>query len=138
MNEVFEYKTKIIESHLDSFGHVNNANYLKLFEEARWDFITQRGHGLDYVLAKKVGPVILDLNLRFKHELKNRDDITIVSQVSEIKSSKIYVIEQKMMRADGKLAAIAQFTAGFFDLNERKLITPEPSWLTALGITNTN
>lgn len=134
MNEVFEYKTKILESHLDSFGHVNNANYLKLFEEARWDFITKNGHGLDFVLEKKVGPIILDLNLRFKHELKNREDILIQSQVIEVKSSKIYIIEQKMMREDGKLVAIAQFTAGFFDLQARKLITPEAGWVKALGI----
>lgn len=134
MNEIFEYKTKILESHLDSFGHVNNANYLKLFEEARWDFITKNGHGLEYVLEKNVGPIILDLNLRFKYELKNRDEIIIYSQVIEVKSSKIYVIEQKMMRADGKLAAIAQFTAGFFDLAVRKLISPEPGWIKALGI----
>ena len=134
MNDIFEYKTKILESHLDSFGHVNNANYLKLFEEARWDFITKNGHGLDYVLEKKVGPIILDINLRFKHELKNRDEIHITSQVIEVKNSKIYVIEQKMMREDGKLAAHALFTAGFFDLAERKLIAPETSWVRALGI----
>lgn len=134
MNEIFEYKTRIIESHLDSFGHVNNANYLKLFEEARWDFITKNGHGLDYVLEKKVGPIILDLTLRFKHELKNREEIQILSQVIEVKNSKIYIIEQRMMKMDGKLAAIAQFTAGFFDLQERKLITPEPGWIKALGI----
>ncbi|SRR5690606_17426786 len=134
MNEIFEYKTRILESHLDSFGHVNNANYLKLFEEARWDFITQNGHGLEYVLEKRVGPIILDLNLRFKHELKNREEIQILSQVIEVKNSKIYIIEQKMMKQDGRVAAIAQFTAGFFDLNERKLITPEPGWIKALGI----
>ena len=107
---------------------------LKLFEEARWDFITKNGHGLDYVLEKKVGPIILDINLRFKHELKNRDEIHITSQVIEVKNSKIYVIEQKMMREDGKLAAHALFTAGFFDLAERKLIAPETSWVRALGI----
>ena len=134
MNDIFEYRTKILESHLDSFGHVNNANYLKLFEEARWDFITKNDHGLDHVLEKQVGPIILDLTLRFKNELKNRDEITITSQVVEVKNSKIYVIEQKMLRADGKIAAHALFTAGFFDLKERKLITPPEGWTQALGI----
>lgn len=134
MNEIFEYRTKILESHLDSFGHVNNANYLKIFEEARWDFITSSGYGLTYVLEKKVGPIILDLNLRFKSELKNRDEIKITSQVIEVKNPKIYVIEQKMIKDDGAVAAIAHFTAGFFDLEARKLITPEPGWIKALGI----
>ncbi len=41
-----EYQLLIHEGHLDSFGHVNNATYLNLFEEARWDWITARGYGL--------------------------------------------------------------------------------------------
>jgi len=46
----FEYEVQIKEMHLDSFGHVNNAAYVMLYEEARWDFITRNGFGLDYVL----------------------------------------------------------------------------------------
>ena len=41
LNEVFEYELVIKECHLDSFGHVNNAIYVQLYEEARWDFITK-------------------------------------------------------------------------------------------------
>ena len=36
----FIYHTQIKEKDLDTLGHVNNAKYLELFEEARWDFIT--------------------------------------------------------------------------------------------------
>ena len=32
------YKLRIIETHLDMFGHVNNATYLQIFEEARDGF----------------------------------------------------------------------------------------------------
>ena len=35
---MFSYKVKIRESHLDTLGHVNNAVYLVLFEEARWAY----------------------------------------------------------------------------------------------------
>lgn len=133
-NTVFEYEVLIREMHLDSFGHVNNAAYVMLYEEARWDFITKNGFGLDYVLKHQVGPVILDLNVRFKRELKNRETIKILSKTIEIISPKIMVLEQTMVRTDGKVASEATFTVGFFDMKARKLIDANPDWLKAVGI----
>lgn len=130
----FEYEVLIKEMHLDSFGHVNNAAYVMLYEEARWDFITKNGFGLDYVLKNQIGPVILDLQVRFKRELKNRETIKIISKTVQIISPKIMVLEQKMVKTDGKVASEASFTVGFFDLKERKLIEANSDWLHAVGI----
>lgn len=133
-NLVFEYEVQIKELHLDSFGHVNNAAYLVLYEEARWDFITNNGFGLDHILKYQVGPVILDLSLRFKRELKNRDTIRITSKTIEILSPKIMVLEQQMIKSDGKVASEARFTIGFFDMKARKLVDASPDWLKAIGV----
>ena len=48
-NRTHEYPLLIVERHLDTFGHVNNATYLELFEEARWDWLQQNGYGLDEI-----------------------------------------------------------------------------------------
>lgn len=133
-NIVFEYEVLIREFHLDSFGHVNNAAYVMLYEEARWDFITKNGFGLDYIQKNQIGPVILDLSVRFKRELKNRERIKITSRTIEIVSPKIMVLEQNMIKADGKVASEAKFTVGFFDMKERKLIDANPDWLHACGV----
>ncbi len=133
-NTIFEYEVLIREMHLDSFGHVNNAAYVMLYEEARWDFITKNGFGLDYVIEHQVGPVILDLKVRFKRELKNRETIKITSRTVEIVSPKIMVLEQLMLKSDGKVASEASFTVGFFDMKARKLIDASPEWLKAVGI----
>ena len=68
-NPIYEYELTILEQHLDTFGHVNNAVYLTLYEEARWDFITKNNLGLKEILDKKIGPVLLDVQLTFKAEL---------------------------------------------------------------------
>lgn len=133
-NKVFEYEVLIREMHLDSFGHVNNAAYVMLYEEARWDFITKNGFGLDYIQKNQVGPVILDLKVRFKRELKNRESIKITSKTIEIISPKIMVLEQAMIKSDGKLASDATFTVGFFDMKERKLVNASPEWMKAIGL----
>ena len=134
MNEIFEYKVEIRENHLDSFGHVNNAVYVQLYEEARWDFITKNGFGLDRIQKDQVGPVLLDLKVRFKREIKNREMILITSQSIEVVSPKIMVLEQKMIKADGKVASEAIFTVGFFDMKQRKLIDASADWMRAVGI----
>jgi YbgC/YbaW family acyl-CoA thioester hydrolase len=133
-NTTFEYEVLIHEVHLDSFGHVNNAAYVMLFEEARWDFITKNGFGLDYIQKHQVGPVILDLKVRFKREIKNRERIKIISRTVELISSKIIVLEQSMINSAGKIASDALYTVGFFDLKERKLINASQEWLSAIGI----
>lgn len=119
---------------MDSFGHVNNAIYVQLYEEARWDFITKNGFGLDVIQRDQVGPVLLDLQVKFKREIKNREVIKITSQAIEVMNSKMLVLGQKMVKSDGKIASEALFTVGFFDMKERKLIHASAEWLKAVGI----
>lgn len=134
-NPIYEYDLTILENHLDTFGHVNNANYLTLYEEARWDFITKNNLGLKEILETKIGPVLLDLNLTFKAELKNRDKIKIVSQArAEMRNKFVMLLDQKMIKEDGKIASTLTLSVGLMDLNARKLISPTPEWLKALGL----
>lgn len=129
----FEYDKQILEQNLDTFGHVNNAMYLVMYEEARWDFITKNGKGLSEIIEKKIGPVLLEMQLTFKAELKNREKIKIVSRCLEMKNKYVMVLEQKMYKEDGKLASTLILSCGLMDLNERKLIIPDEAWLVALG-----
>lgn len=133
-NTLFEYNVVIKESHLDSFGHMNNGAYVQLYEEARWDFITKNGFGLDVILRDQVGPVLLDLQVRFKREIQNRESITIQSQAREVINSRIMILEQKMINGEGKVASEAVFTVGFFDMKKRKLVDASAEWLRAVGI----
>ncbi len=134
-NPIFEYHKEILEQHLDTFGHVNNAVYLSLYEEARWDFITKNNLGLKEILETKIGPVLLDLQLTFKAELKNREVIKITSQArSELRNKFVMVLDQRMIKADGKTASTLTISVGLMDLNQRKLIPPTPEWLKALGL----
>lgn len=127
-----EYEMMIKESHLDTFGHVNNAKYLEILEEARWDLITKNGYGLKEIMSKKQGPVILEVNLKFRKELKNREKIKISTAMSR-HDGKIGYIEQTILNEKGETAAIAVFTYAFFDLKERKIIAPTAEWLIAIG-----
>jgi acyl-CoA thioester hydrolase len=134
LGPVHEYPLLIREAHLDTFGHVNNATYLAILEEARWELITRNGYGLDEVVRRRIGPTILEINLKFQRELKNRQQITIRTWM-ESYAGKIGKVVQQIVDADGNLCCEALFTIALFDLSARKLIPPTPEWIKALGLT---
>ncbi|MEO5968311.1 MAG: acyl-CoA thioesterase [Bdellovibrionia bacterium] len=127
------YPLTILESHLDTFGHVNNAAYLQIFEEARWDLITGNGYGLDYILECGLGPVILEVNLRFHKELKLRKKVVIETTLKAY-DKMLATIVQKIVDADGQNYCSAEFRFGLFDLKARKLVLPTPAWLNGIGV----
>jgi thioesterase-3 len=131
--EIHKYSIVILEKHLDTFGHVNNATYLEILEEARWDFITERGYGFQKIQETGQGPVILGINMKFIKEIKLRQKIIVESQTVSYKG-KIASLRQAMLNETGELMFEARLTFGFFDLTDRKLITPTPEWLKAIGI----
>ena len=131
--DVFEYKFQVLESDLDSFGHVNNANYLRLFENARWDLMTSRGYTMKEVHERQIGPVVLEISMKFKRELKNREHVVIKSHVLQ-HAGKITTLRQIMINEKGEEACVADFVFGLFDLKARKLIEYTPEWNHVLGL----
>lgn len=128
----------IHEAHLDTFGHVNNAAYLQLFEQARWEWITNNGYGLQQIRETQQGPTILHCSLEFKREITNRQELVIHSWVGSY-AGKIAEVNQEMWRfaeqgVEPILCCSAKFVMGLFDLSQRKLIAPTPRWLACLGL----
>ena len=126
-----EYRVHIVESHLDTFGHVNNATYLQLFEEARWDLITGRGYGLQTIRETRLGPVILEAHVKFRREVTNRETITIVTAL-ESYQGKIGSLRQRVRKEDGALACDALFTCALWDIDARKMVEATPAWAHAV------
>ncbi len=128
----FTYNFAVLERHLDTFGHMNHATYLQIFEEARWEFITERGYGLDKITETQIGPTILDANIRYKRELRLRERVTIQSICPEYRG-KIGKVYQRMLKENGEEAATLEITVGLFDMRARRLVVATKEWLHALG-----
>jgi len=133
-NAIFEYPILIREHHLDTFGHVNNAKYLEIFEDARWELISQNGFALEEIHKKQIGPIVLGVEVHFKKELRVREEINVTTQCTSFEG-KIGKLLQKMIKKNGEEACLATFTFGLFDFKTRKLIPPTPDWFKAIGLT---
>lgn len=135
--EKFYYPLTIREYHLDTFGHVNNAAYLQICEEARWELITARGFGLNTIIKTGLGPTIVEINMKFKKEIRLRQQITIASQTLSYKK-KIAVLLHEILNENNEVLFEATITFGLFDVKERKLVLPTPEWLYAVGFEKDN
>ncbi len=135
MSTQFTYETTILEHHLDTFGHVNNATYLEIYEEARWDFATKNGYGFDRIKTEKVGPVIVEAHIHFRRELFNREKILIRSQSTGMINTFLMGMKQWIEKSDGEVASRVEIVVGLFDLEKRALIKPTADWLSAVGET---
>lgn len=135
LSPVFEFPVVIRETDLDTFGHVNNAVYLRLFEEARWEIVSTRGYDLKYVQDSRIGPTILEVRLQFRREIVNREKIVIKTWVASVQR-KTMTLRQVMVNEKGEEACLADFVIGLFDLSARKLIDPTPEWRKAVGLTS--
>lgn len=133
MTKLAEYPLLVRESHVDSLGHMNNATYLAVFEEARWEVITRNGYGFGEVHQRGQSPVILEVNLKFLKEVRLREQIRITTELVDY-PGKVGHLKQQMIKPDGGVAAEAVFTFGLFDLKQRKLIEPTPEWRKAVGL----
>jgi thioesterase III len=129
-----EYDLLIREQHLDTFGHVNNAKYLEILEEARWELITANGYGLAEVVRRRLGPTIVEINLRFQRELRNRQRIKIKTWIDSY-PGKVGRLVQQIWDQDGNLCCEGVFVIGLFDVAARKLVLPTPEWIKAMGLT---
>lgn len=132
---LFEYTFRVDETHLDTFGHMNHATYLQMFEQARWEFITERGYGLKDIVKRQIGPTILQANVVFKRELLLREHITIQTTSVEW-SGKIGKVRQQMVNSENKVCSELELTLGMFDMQKRKLMDPPEDWLYAIGAVN--
>jgi thioesterase III len=128
----FFYDFTVDQGLLDDYGHVNNARYLDLYEEARWDILDKSGYGQEMVIKSRMGPVILEVNVRFKSELLTGQKIRIETS-SRKRNDMIFYFDQVMINDAGKEASRAVFTCALFDLEKRKMVKPDEGWLKAFG-----
>jgi thioesterase-3 len=132
--EIFKYPLQIREHHLDTFGHVNNATYLQMLEEARWELLFSRGIHLKQIQEAQIGPVVLECHIKFLKEITLRQAILIESQMISYEK-KVGLMRQDIWDEDNALCCQCKLSFGIIDMNTRKLIVPNEEWLHAVGIT---
>lgn len=130
----YRYLTTVSLQQIDVLGHLNNAAYLAIFEAARWDVLREAGVAWDTLVALGVSPVILEINLKFRREVRDGEALVIESTFTRT-GLRRFVAHQKMTDESGKLRASADLVGTFFDVVNRRIVDAPDALLQALGLT---
>jgi len=97
----------------DSYGHVNNANYLNYLEYARCDWLKALGFDYPAMVKAGYGIYVVRVEIDYKKPAFNEDELLIVSR-PEKKGAVSGVISQEIFRGE-ELLAKAKVTWAFVD-----------------------
>lgn len=118
-----EYKRKIFGYECDIYGHLNNANYLHLYEEARADALEQMGLAVRELNKSGYHIYLTSIELTFKKGIPLEEIVTIKSSINEMnRVSTIW--EQKIYNCKNELCNTA-IVKGVFVKNGKPVRLPK-------------
>ncbi|WP_326665279.1 acyl-CoA thioesterase [Streptomyces sp. NBC_00385] len=117
---------------LDTQGHLNQAVYLQYAEHARWELLRAAGLPQEKLLADGVGPVALEVTVKFRRELRGGERVRVSCRF-DYGQGKTFTIAQQILKEDGTVAAEITGVAGILDLTTRRLVADPGGRLAALA-----
>ena len=121
----------------DSYGHVNNANYLNYLEYARYQFLKDAGFNYENAVEKGYGIFIARIEIEYKKPAIT-DDILTIKSWSVKKGAVSGTLAQKIYRKEEILAS-AKVTWAFVDVKTGSPVKIPKEWdLPGLYPTNAN
>ncbi|MBO6516917.1 MAG: acyl-CoA thioesterase [Bacteroidia bacterium] len=110
--------------HCDAYGHVNNARYLELLEEARWEALV-KNDVLKHFEALGLQFFIVNVNISFKKPVVPNDLADVQTSVKEFGRMSITFLQE--IYVDNALTTQADVTFVLFDTKASKptSLTPE-------------
>lgn len=117
---------------LDTQGHLNQAVYLQYAEHARWELLRAAGLPQEKLLADGVGPVALEVTVKFRKELRGGERVRVSCRFA-YGQGKTFTVAQEILKEDGTVAAEITGVAGVLDLATRRLVADPAGRLAALA-----
>ncbi|MBT3755924.1 MAG: acyl-CoA thioesterase [Candidatus Cloacimonetes bacterium] len=101
-----KYNRKIFGYECDIYGHLNNANYLHLYEEARADALEDMDMSIGKLNEEGIRIYISEINLTFKIGLPVGERVVLDTRMVKANRA-ISVWKQEIFNAAGELCNIA-------------------------------
>ncbi|MFI1480524.1 acyl-CoA thioesterase [Streptomyces sp. NPDC020747] len=132
MAEPFSVPVTVRGYETDVQGHLNQAVYVNYAEHARWSLLQAAGISQAGLAAKGVGPVSLEMTVRYRRELRAGDEVEVTCDFIW-GEGKTFRVEQTIRKSDGTVAAEVTGVGGLMDLKERKLVADPRDYFRALA-----
>ncbi len=125
-----EYFHRVLYADTDAMGVMYYANYLRVYEAARGDFIRKLGLSLSEMEQKGIICPAINVNIEYHKFAKFDQEVKVISTVKELPLVKLEFI-QEMYAPDDSLVNRAIVRLGFIDSQRSKAIRC-PAWILEL------
>jgi len=125
MGEGARVRLKVRYYEVDSYGHVNHANYVHYFEVGRVEALASLGLGLEEMRQLGYLLVATDLSVRFLAPARSGDTLEIVTYIREIQGARTRWVQEARSTADARVLATAEVTGAFITEAGRPVRIPE-------------
>lgn len=110
--------------HIDAYGHINNAQYLILLEEARTQFMENVGFPLEDYLNQGIHIVVTDIHIKYKKPAVMGDHLQVFMWFPIMKRAQVRFQQEIRLAKSGELIATASVSCGFV---KHDRVIPVPS-----------
>ena len=119
---------------MDFNSHMRNTAYLDKTVDVRQMFLAENGFPMEEFLRLRIGPVIMKDEVEYFKEVRLQEQITVTYVLAgHALDGSRFLLRHEIFRQDGKLSARVTSAGGWLDLDERKLIAPPPTLLSAMN-----
>ncbi len=109
----------------DSFGHLNQASYLTLFERARWEAMAA-GPGMDFFQKAGVWPAVRKASIDYLAQAFPRDTLRFSHTLTHLGRTSLTLRQTARRVSDDQLIATAEFTFVCLGTDGRPVPVPRP------------
>ena len=128
MSDPFTTRLDVRLSDIDAQGHMTSAAYVAFANHALWACARAAGVDVGALLVSGVGPVNLEMTIKFIQELRGGEQVDVTCRLAFGKG-KTYRVEHELRTTAGELAATVIGTFGLLDLDKRRLVQdPADRW----------
>ncbi len=110
-NKSYERKTYYYET--DQMGIIHHSNYIRWFEEARINFLTQIGLPYDELEKRGILIPVLGVSCKYRKAFRYGDTYQICMKIQEFKGVKFSVTYEVYKKETGELHATGTSEHGF-------------------------
>jgi thioesterase III len=115
-------KTIVIRGyHCDSYGHVNNARYLELLEEARWEALSSAiSDGV--FKTRNLLFIVVNISINYRAEVKPNDTVEIHTEIKEFGKKSITFYQRILNQSTQKMAVDADVKFVLVNEHTKKMV----------------
>ncbi len=118
------YKRKIWGFECDIYGHLNNAKYLQIYEEARADALMQMKIPIKKLREMGISIYLTNVEMEFKNGIQLEENIIVKSNILKI-SRIVSIWKQEIFDSKNELCNVAIVKGAFIESGKPKRISKE-------------